>query len=286
MKFLDCHTHAYLTEDLPALKQRMAGLDSGLDDSDPTKWLVHGDGGLDSLKQLITESGAERHVLLPVSSQAGRVGELNSWAAQAGAGDERIIPFGMLHPQGELERDLEQLIDLGLKGVKIHPMMQRFELDHPATERMFELLAPTGLPLLTDTIDMEGLYKAKPHLQAMFGASGLPNCHPGQIARLARRHPELNIIAAHGGCLYGWQHLEPLMELDNVYFDISFLGGVIDPVELVGIIRQKGPQRIIYGSDAPWRNPARYWAWFQELPLTRAEKQQIAWATLAELLDI
>jgi predicted TIM-barrel fold metal-dependent hydrolase len=101
---------------------------------------------------------------------------------------------------------------------------------------------------------------------------------------LARANPELPIIAAHAGSLYGWQHLDELLELDNVYFDIAYVNGLLEPGELVEIIRRKGPERVIYGSDAPWREPAAFRQWFEELPLSSGEREMIAAGTLLELL--
>ncbi|CAO0820597.1 hypothetical protein DFAR_1730004 [Desulfarculales bacterium] len=78
----------------------------------------------------------------------------------------------------------------------------------------------------------------------------------------------MNFIAAHNGSLYGWETLESLMGLDNVYFDISYLIGLWAPETLAGIIRQKGPERVIYGSDALGRDATAFRQWFEDLPLT------------------
>ncbi len=281
---IDAHTHAFLPEDLKVLSERMSMLDAHLPDDDPNKWFVRGSGDLEGLVAGQAEAGVDRMVLLPVSGKKERCADLNRWSAAAAREHPQIIPFGLLHPQGEVQADLELLVSLGLKGVKLHPFIQRFSLDDAATDAMLGLLEEAGLPVLVDTLHTGGLIKAKPHLEWLMQSLGFQGCEPDQIARAARAHPGLRIIAAHGGSLYGWEHLEPLWDLDNVYFDLAYLKGLLAPERVVEIIRRKGPERVIYGSDCPYRHPARYRAWFEALPLSPAERDQVASGTILELL--
>lgn len=281
---IDAHTHAFEAEDLKVIAERMAMLDSHLPDDDPNKWFVRGVGDLDGLVSGQAEAGIDRMVLLPVSGKKERCADLIRWSADAAAKHHQIIPFGLLHPKGQVREDLDLALSLGMKGIKLHPFIQRFSLDDPDTEAMLGMLEEAGMPVLVDTLHSEGMIQAKPHLEWIMESFGFMGCEPEQIARAAKNHPRLKIIAAHGGSLYGWEHLEPLYEIDNVYFDISYLKGLLEPERLVELIRRKGPERMIYGSDCPYRHPARYRAWFEDLPLTSAERDQVASATLLELL--
>lgn len=283
---IDNHTHAFLPDDLMVLKERLTMLDSWLDDDSPHKWQFFGNGQVDGLLKLQDEAGVERMVLLPVTGRRDRCAELNRWAADQAAAQPRLIPFGVLHPLGPVEEDLGLLLDLGLKGVKLHPFIQRFSLDDEAVDGFCGLLERAGLPMLIDTINMTGLIKAKPHLDGLLQLLGFVGVEPEQIARLAAAHPGLAIIAAHGGSLYGWDRLGPLMELPNVYFDISYLNGLLEPARVVEIVRAKGPERVLYGTDAPWRHPASFRAWFEDLPLTEDERQQVGAGTISALLDL
>ena len=286
MRFIDAHTHAYLPDDLQVLKERLAMLDQQLDDADPNKWQVFGRGDLAGLLAQEEAAGVERLVVLPITSRPRRVGELNRWVARAGREHPQVIPFGILHPLGDVEGDLALLRELGLKGVKLHPFVQRFSLELPESDALLGLLAESGLPLILDTTHLSGLFRAKPHLEPIMSLFDFPDCTPEHIARAAAAHPGLKIVAAHLGCLYGWERLGPLLDLDNVYFDLAFMNGLLPDGQIVDIIRRKGPQRIIYGTDAPWREPVGFRRWFEELPLTAAEKEQIAAGTISRLLGL
>ncbi|MCF8034489.1 MAG: amidohydrolase family protein [Desulfarculaceae bacterium] len=281
---VDAHTHAFLAEDLAVLGERLAMLDEELGSSDPNKWQIHRGGTVDALVSSMERSGTDRCVLLPVTGSKGRIGELNRWAAATAAEHPQVIPFGTLHPSAEPRRQMAQLLELGLKGVKLHPFIQRIDLDQPEVAAMFRLLAGERLPVLLDTIHLEGLFEAKPHLRDVLKFFGFMGCQPHQIAALARANPDLPIIAAHMGSLYGWPHLGELLALDNVYFDLAYVNGLLEPDAVMEIIRQKGPERVIYGTDAPWREPAAFREWFEDLPLSSGEREMIAAGTLLEML--
>jgi len=281
---IDAHTHAFLPEDLEVLGERLAMLDEDLSGADPNKWQIHRGGTEDALIASMERCGAERCVLLPVTGSRGRIGELNRWSAQVAARHAQVIPFGTLHPTAEPQRQLAQLLDLGLKGVKLHPFLQRIDLDRPEVAALFGLLAGERLPVLLDTIHLQGLFQAKPHLKGVLSFFGFMGCQPQQIAALAHANPDLPIIAAHMGSLYGWPHLGELLELDNVYFDLAYVNGLLEPGQVVRLIRQKGPERVIYGSDAPWRDTVAFREWFEDLALSSGEREMIAAGTLLELL--
>ncbi|MCF8048355.1 MAG: amidohydrolase family protein, partial [Desulfarculaceae bacterium] len=265
---IDVHTHAFLPQDLDVLGERLALLDADLPAASPHKWQVHGGGSVEALLGAMERSGTDRFVILPVTGSKSRVGELNRWMAQVASEHPQVIPFGTLHPQAEPKRQLADLLELGLKGVKLHPFIQRFSLDQPEAAGLFAMLAGERLPVLVDTIHTQGLMRAKPHLEQVLTFFGFTGCQPHQIAALAHTHPELKIIAAHGGSLYGWEELGELLELSSVYFDISYLAGLLEPRRVVEIIRQKGPERVLYGTDCPWRDAVAFREWFEDLPLT------------------
>lgn len=281
---IDCHTHAFLDEDLEVLRDRLTMLDQHLPDLSPHKWQIHGPGTIAGLTQAMEAAGADRWVLLPVASKKDRAADLNRWAAAAAAAEPRLIPFAMLHPLGPAAADVRLIQELGLKGVKLHPFLQRFSMNHPLTHDLLALLEGGGLPVLIDTLYVEGLVKAKPHMQWVVQMFKFKGCEPLEIARAATAHPTINFIAAHGGSLYGWEHLEPLYELDNVYFDLAYLRGLIAADPLMAIIRRKGPERVLYGTDAPWRDARACREWFEDLPLSTWEREQIAAGTLLGLL--
>ncbi|MCB2187345.1 MAG: amidohydrolase family protein [Deltaproteobacteria bacterium] len=282
--FIDAHTHAYQPQDLPVMTSRLQVLDAVLPDDSPHKWRLYHGGLLEDLVAAMDVAEVDQAVLLPLTSRPARVSDLNRWAARAAATEPRIIPFGTLHPEGDWACDLAELARLGIKGVKLHPFTQRFELSHPAVGPLLAAVAERGLPLLLDTLETGRLVRAKPHLHWLEQVIGVTGVRTRDVVRLAREHPTLTIIAAHMGSLYGWDRVQPLMELDNVFFDLAYVAGLLPDEQVVSLVRQKGVARVIYGSDAPWRDMAAFRTWFEGLGFSPAEQEALAAGNLLGLL--
>lgn len=281
---IDAHCHAFLPEDIEGLMQRLAFLDQHMPDEDPHKWRLAMGGTLEDVVAAQEGCAVDRFVLLPVTSRPERVSAMNQWAAEQARRHPQIIPFGSLLPGCDHMAEIQIMHDLGLKGIKLHPFIQRFRLDHPDTVKMFNAIEDSGLPVLIDTLQDDGLVEAKPHMGPLLEAFGLHGCEAHELAALAKAHPGTKFIAAHGGSCYGWDQIRQLDELDNVYYDISWIGYLIPPEEVLRIIRGKGADKVIYGSDAPFREPCAYLNWFETLDLGSHEREMILGGAMESLL--
>ena len=283
---IDSHTHAYDEKDLPLIRERAAMLDDCLPDGDPNKWVLYNEGSMESLVKEEKEAGIDRFVLLPVSGRPERTSALNQWVARQADTYAVVIPFGSLIADSPtLVHDMEEVLELGLRGIKIHPFLQHLDILSPQADRLWSIIEETGLPVVLDSMYLVGILRHKPHLSTFVEAARSFETGPRRIAALAGNHPRLTLIAAHMGSLYGWDELEPLYPLNNIYFDLSFTSSILSVDRIMDIIRKKGSDHILFGTDTPWRNPREERIWFDQLPLTPAEREQIAWQNLENLLD-
>lgn len=104
---------------------------------------------------------------------------------------------------------------------------------------------------------------------------------PMDLVALARRHPSARIICGHTGG--DWeQGIRAVRAQPNISVDLG--GG--DPV--AGItemaVRELGPERVLYGSDAPGRSFASQLAKVQGADISPAHKELILGANLKRLL--
>ncbi|MGM0664788.1 MAG: hypothetical protein ACQET7_11470 [Thermodesulfobacteriota bacterium] len=51
------------------------------------------------------------------------------------------------------------------------------------------------------------------------------------------------------------------------------------------MIHRRGPERILFGTDAPWRRPVNERRWFESLPMDDEAREAIAWKNLETLLN-
>ena len=67
---------------------------------------------------------------------------------------DKFIGFGTLHPNSDdLERDVKELISLGLLGVKLHHDIQNFKIDDYRCLKIYELCESENIPILMHTGD-------------------------------------------------------------------------------------------------------------------------------------
>lgn len=101
---------------------------------------------------------------------------------------DKLIGFGTLHPESQdIKGDIEHLIALGLKGVKLHPDFLGIPIDD---ERYFDIYerAEGRLPICFHTGDDRYDYS-----------------NPNRVAPLLKRFPNLTVIAAHFGGYTVWE---------------------------------------------------------------------------------
>ena len=284
---IDAHTHAWPIQDLATLNQRLPLLDGAMDDADPHKWRLRHDGTIETLLKHEKAAGIDRFVLLPIASKPNKVPVLNRWVASQAHKHNEIIPFGTLAANSvRLQHDLQELIGLGHKGVKIHSLLQQLRMDSPEADHMFGAIADANLPVVLDSMDLQRISLVKPHLAPIM-QMGVPfQTNTEIIHRLARRFSHLTIVAAHLGCMYAWDLLGPLYDLDNVYFDLSYVSGLVPPEKATEIIHRKGADRILFGTDAPWRSQQNVVAWFHELGLSTTERKRIGADNFLEITGV
>ncbi|HYV02906.1 MAG TPA: amidohydrolase family protein, partial [Actinomycetota bacterium] len=107
-----------------------------------------------------------------------------------------LMGFGSVDPHdGDATREIDRCFDLGLKGLKFHPTMQRF---HPEDERFYPLwerCEQRGLICLFHTGTC-GIGAGTPGA----GGTKIRFSHPGFLDSLGADFPGLTLIAAH----FGW----------------------------------------------------------------------------------
>jgi predicted TIM-barrel fold metal-dependent hydrolase len=149
-----------------------------------------------------------------------------AYASRSGG---RLIPFVRLdlaeHPIEEAVRCL----DLGARGIKLHPRAQRFLLNDERLAPVFALAAERQVPIL------------------IHGGRGLPPI-ARELAALVDRYPGTELIIAHGGIADLPALAEQFAGKAGVFFDTS----VWSPIDLLSVFRVFSPEQIVYASDFPY----------------------------------
>jgi uncharacterized protein len=142
----------------------------------------------------------------------------------------RLIPFVRLDLTGEgaIEEAI-RCIDLGARGIKLHPRAQRFTLNDERLAPVFELAAERRVPIL------------------IHGGRGLPPI-ADHLRRLVETYPEAQLIIAHAGIADMAALAGCFAGKKGVFFDTS----VWSPVDLLDFFHHVPPEQILYASDYPY----------------------------------
>ena len=141
----------------------------------------------------------------------------------------RMIPFVRLDLGEQPIEEATRCIDLGARGIKLHPRAQRFLLNDERLAPVFELAAERRVPIL------------------IHGGRGLPPI-AAELAALVKRYPAAQLIIAHGGIADLPALAERFAGKAGVFFDTS----VWSPIDLLGCYRVFSPEQMLYASDFPY----------------------------------
>jgi uncharacterized protein len=141
----------------------------------------------------------------------------------------RMIPFVRLDLAEQPVEEATRCLDLGARGIKLHPRAQRFLLNDERLDPIFDLAAQRRVPIL------------------IHGGRGLPPI-ACELAALVERYPEGQLIIAHAGIADLPALAERFAGKAGVFFDTS----VWSPIDLLSAFHVFSPEQIVYASDFPY----------------------------------
>jgi predicted TIM-barrel fold metal-dependent hydrolase len=149
--------------------------------------------------------------------------------AHASNSGGRLIPFVRLDLTKQPLDEARRALDLGARGIKLHPRAQAFALDDERLGPIFELARDRAVPIL------------------IHGGRGLPPIG-AHLESLMRRFEGVRLIVAHAGIADMAGLAGRLGGMPGAFFDTS----VWSAVDLLDLFRQVPPEQIVYASDYPY----------------------------------
>ena len=211
--------------------------------------------------------------------------EINRGTLQTG-----LLSFGGIHPDTpDPGRVLEELKKAGVPGIKLHPAYQETPLDDRRYLRILEEAGKRDLVILI-------------HGGLDVGRPGNDCASPLHIRRALEQVCPPRLILAHMGAWRGWDEAEEILSRFPVYADTAYtLGKIEAPADtprrddecrmmeeeqFVHMVRRCGAERILFGTDSPWKDQKEQVDTIRHLPLREDEKRLILGENAARLLKI
>lgn len=265
----DFHTHTFPDE----MAHRVIGkLSSG------ANMKYYADGTVDGLRRSMEKAGIERSVIVPIATTAHQTETINQVAVKLNercqADGIGIISFGSIHPDNaNYKKILRNVVNDGIKGIKLHPLFQDAYFDDVRYMRIVEAAAENDLVVLT-------------HAGYDISFPGMRHAAPEHILPVIKEIGYSKLVLAHLGGWCCWDDVECVLVGQNVYFDTSF---AMNPVRSLDgnstyhlsreqfsrIVRNHGADRILLGSDSPWTDQTESIELLQECGFDDSDVQKI-----------
>jgi uncharacterized protein len=215
-------------------------------------------------------------------TMADRFRGFNQWLVNAVADVPQITPFvgvdpWALTPEENVEH-LREMAGRGAKGIKVHPVVQRFEPGDPRMHPVYEACREMGLAVLSHTGSAKG---------------SETYADPNGFAAVMESFPGLTLVLAHLGGGRWRQTADLAQSFPALLFDlceiIEWAGAPNAPTVdgLAALIGEIGPERVMLGTDFPWYDLDRTADQVMNLPkLGTEEKEGILGANAVRILGL
>ena len=229
---------------------------------------------LENLQRELDEHQIERCAVLSVYPHVPAEQVL-----EAAAIEKRIITFTGPDYSSDAADHTARFRDevhAGVRGLKLHPILDKVALDSAETMAIVEAFAPHNRPVLFHS--GYAWYFAKKEERV--------NEQPeyGEIAPaipLVEAFPNVKFIAGHAGLAQVQEVIDTLAKYPNVYVDTSFQ----PPRVIQQLVEAFGAERVLYGSDWPWGGMAVAKRCIELACKDPAVKEQIFYNNSAALID-
>ena len=218
-----------------------------------------------------SSAGISRYVVHSVATTAHQVRSINEFIKRECEAHPEFVGFITLHQdltEDEVKAEVALAIENGMKGVKLHPDFQKFNIDDECAEKFYRAVGDK-LPILFHVGDDRYDFSA-----------------PSRLVKMAKKYPEVNFIAAHFGGYRCWDDANLYVGLKNVYFDTCSSLPFISTEKAKELIDLLGAQRFFFATDFPMWDAKTELERFNKIPLTDSEREMIFSKNIKKLLGI
>ena len=202
--------------------------------------------------------------------------------------DPRTTVVEGLRWRGDARTDLfhmeERIRDGRVKGIKLYPGYDKYAINDPSWEHVFNIAAKYDVPVMIHTGDT---YSKEAKVR---------QSHPLLVDDIAVDFPKTKFVMCHLGNPWFQDTAEVLYKNDNVFADISglTLGEFsyqferyisMRVREMITYMGDPGKQ-LLYGTDWPLVKMVPYLSFLDDLQLANDKRENVCWGTAAKLFKL
>ena len=249
----------------------------------------HRDGTVSSLVSSSKEAGVDISVILPVATAPEQVVNINDSAARINEEySGTLLSFAAMHPDFEnYKNELRRVKGLGFKGIKIHPVYQKTDVDDISFLRILNCAAELDLIVVT-------------HAGIDIGFLDETQSSPSKCRHVWDEIGAFKFVLAHMGGWKNWEEAKDLFAGSGVWIDTAFSTdkmeplpdgywkesdlAFLDPKAFIDMVNAFGEDRVLFGTDSPWSGQKKSLDFIRALDLPDETKAKISGDNAAKLL--
>ena len=262
--------------------------------------IPHRDGTVSSLVTSSKDADVDISVILPVATSPEQVININDSATRineeysvdhcANKEPGRLLSFAAIHPDlSEYKNELRRIKELGFKGIKIHPVYQKKDIDDISFLRIINCAAELDLIVVT-------------HAGIDIGFLDETQSSPEKCKHVWDEIGQFKFVLAHMGGWKNWDEAKELFARSGVYIDTAFSTDKMTPLPdgywkesdlcfldaqgFTDMVNAFGEDKVLFGTDSPWSGQKESLDFIRALSLSDETKSKIFGKNAAGLLGL
>jgi hypothetical protein len=225
---------------------------------------------LDALDARLTEADVDEAVVAPLKPPSFDFDAANERLAERLADRDEYYGIGRIDPRvGDAAQHARRALEeYGLYGLKLHPWEETFSITDPIVEPVLDVAAERDVPVW--------IYGGYPNVSRALS-----------VRRVVTAYPEVDFVLTHtcqldisGGSVGSVMLLA--RETDNTYFELS---GTYRHDVVQNLVAAVGPERVLFGSNAPAYDPRLEKARVTMADVPEAAKRSMLGDAVLDLLE-
>jgi len=215
-----------------------------------------------------------------------RMKRRNLWSCTSAGENPALVPLisiDLLQRPADMQAEIDDKVkNHGAKGLKLHPVSNRFYPSDRGLWPAYQKAVELGLPILFHSGEAE-----------VAGYTQADYARPANFEAVMQSFPKLVIVLAHLGKGFLGESVALARKHDNVHFDTSAIlsgmeikSGFASREEAVKLIRTIGVSRVLFGSDWPWFDPLLAIRQIEGLNFSEDEKRMILGRNAAKVFGL
>lgn len=213
----------------------------------------------------------KKYIVHSTATTIEQVTPINNFIFNAVKENPKFIGLITLYPDmtiKEIDKEIDFAEKNGLKGIKLHPDFQKFEIDEKKVYNIYSA-AEGRMSILFHTGDKRYNYS-----------------NPHRLAKVAKKFKNLKVIGAHFGGYSEWENLDCYYGLDNVYFDTSSTLFSLSSEKANLLIEKFGAEKFMFGSDFPMWTHENELKRFFNLKLSKEDNEKILYKNAIKFYNL